>query len=110
MLDSPYTTKVLPAAPPKDRLYDRNFVLGFSANFLFMFGQSLMFNFSRYVAPLGGDDKDVGLVPGIGPAVVLASRPWRGGWVDRFGPPRLWMLGLAIYALASAGNLLVTEV
>lgn len=110
MLDSPYTTKVLPAAPPKDRLYDRNFFLGFSANFLFMLGQSLMFNFSRYVVHLGGDDKDVGLVTGIGTAVVLASRPWMGGWVDRFGTTRLWMLGLALYAVASAGNLLVTEV
>jgi MFS family permease len=96
--------------PARESLYDSNFVFGFSANFLFMVGQSLTYHYPLYVKQVGGTEQTVGWVAGIGTAAVLLARPWMGGWVDQLGTTRLWVMGLLLYAAATLANLAVGDV
>lgn len=85
-------------------LYQRNFAIAFVAQTLFVLATTLLLHYARWISFLGGDERDIGLVMGLGPIVGLLLRPWLGQWIDRLGPRAGCALGCATLAICALGK------
>ena len=51
---------------------------------------AMLVHFARWVAFLGGDERDIGWIMSVGAVSAVFLRPWVGSWIDRLGPRRTW--------------------
>lgn len=68
-----------------------------------------MAHYSRWIEFLQGDLKQIGWIMGAGSAAGLLLRPWMAQWINRLGAKITWAAGLIVFAIASLGNLLVSD-
>lgn len=92
------------------RLYDRNFALALASQTLFVVANAGLVHYARWITFLGGDERDVGWVSGVGVIASLLIRPWMGPWIDRVGDRASLAVGLLLYAGTLVLNLALTEV
>ena len=93
----------------QSRLYDRNFVLAMASQGCFVIANTLMAHYARWIEFLGGRVGEVGWVMGAGAVAGLLLRPWMGQWINRLGPRATWLVGLAVFAFGSIGNLALDD-
>jgi MFS family permease len=98
------------ALPGTERLYDRNFVIAFISQSLFVVANAGLAHYGRWISFLGGDELDIGLVMGAGPIVSLFLRPWTGPWIDRVGARATLGIGYISFMAIVCANLLLTDI
>lgn len=86
------------------RLYDANFAIAFISQTLFVTAHTSMTHYTRWISYLGGDERDVGSILGVGMIVGLLARPWMGQCIDRVGDRTTMTVGAVIYVLALVAN------
>ncbi|MHB8970841.1 MAG: MFS transporter [Pirellulaceae bacterium] len=91
-------------------IYGPDFWLCYVANAMLMIAVSLMFRYADFVTYLGGSERELGMIVGVGMSGALAARVLLGIGMDRFGPRRIWLLALGIFILATLAHLLITSV
>lgn len=91
-------------------LYDRNFWLAFASQTSFVCANTLMAHYARWIKFLGGDLAEVGWIMGCCAIAGLVFRPWMAQWINRIGARAMWGIGYTTFALASALNLLITDI
>lgn len=90
-------------------LYNRYFVLAIASQTCFVISNTLMAHYARWIEFLGGGVRDVGWIMGVGAVLGLLLRPWLGQWINRLGPRATWMVGYAVFAYGSLGNLMLSD-
>lgn len=93
-----------------DRLYDRNFLIAFFSQTLFVCGNTLMAHYARWIDFLGGDLRQVGLVMGVSAMLGLFLRPWMAQWINRLGSRNMWLVGYIMFSVAAISNLMLSDV
>ncbi|MCL5734355.1 MAG: MFS transporter [Actinobacteria bacterium] len=84
------------AAPAREPIWTRDFVLICLINVLAMWGFTmLMPTLPVYVKKMGGQESAIGLIMGIFALSALASRPWSGRWMDRKGRRGIYLVSLS---------------
>lgn len=78
-------------------LYTRNFAIAFAANMLFTLANAMLAHYARWITALGGDERTVGWITGLGFIAGLALRPSMGPWIDRIGDRTSLAIGCAVY-------------
>lgn len=101
-------TLIAPTTP--ERLYDRNFLIAFISQSLFVVANAGLAHYGRWISFLGGDELDIGLVMGAGPIVSLVLRPWTGPWIDRVGARATLAIGYTSFMAIVAANLLLEDI
>jgi MFS family permease len=96
-----------PQRPISRAAYDATFWLCFAANALLMVGVTIMFRYADFVTFLGGDERQLGLVVGVGMFGALFTRVVLGVGIDRIGPRVVWLLSLTIFVVAALLHLRV---
>ncbi len=76
-----------------DRLFTRPFVLVSLANFFSGMSFALFLHFSGYLADLGANDTQIGLIYGATAVASIAMRPLVGTAMDRYGRRPVILLG-----------------
>lgn len=56
---------------------------------------SLLFRYADFVQSIGGDERDLGWIVGLGTVSAVLFRIYQGTAIDRFGPMLVWVLSLA---------------
>lgn len=87
-------------------LYDRNFAIAFGSQVLFVFANTLLAHYARWIGYLGGTERDIGWIMGVAPTISLLFRPVVGQWIDRLGVRTSWAIGQALLLIAAPANLL----
>ncbi len=90
-------------------LYNRYFVLAIASQMCFVVSNTLMAHYARWIEFLGGGVREVGWIMGVGAVIGLLLRPWLGQWINRLGPRATWMVGYAVFAYGSLGNLMLSD-
>ncbi len=91
------------------RLYDRNFLLAMASQTSFVVANTLMAHYARWIEFLGGNILQVGWIMGGGAVLGLVLRPWMGQGINRLGPRITWLIGYAVFAIGTFGNLLLGD-
>lgn len=94
--------------PREDSVYDSTFWLSYAANALTTLANGLLFRYSDYVNELGGDEKQLGLIVGVGMIGSIAIRVAQGEAIDRYGAGRIWRVSIMVYSVSLLLHLLVT--
>ncbi len=68
---------------------------------------TMLVHFARWVAFLGGDERDIGWIMSTGAVSAVLMRPWVGGWIDRLGPRRTWAFGSLLFSTTMVAYLFV---
>lgn len=79
-------------------IYGRRFWTAYVANLLLVSANALTFRFADFVSLLGGSETDSGLLVGFGVTGAVLFRLFSGGWMDRFGIGRIWLIGAVTFA------------
>jgi len=90
--------------------YDLEFWLTYFANTCLIVSISSLFRYYDFVAYLGGDEYDLGLIFGLGMIGGLIARFAQGALIDRLGPRVIWLSSLALMILSLIGHFLITNV
>lgn len=98
-----------PAAPGRDRAYGAPFWVTYAANAAVMTGVALLFRYADFVHHLGGSDALLGAIVGAGMVGSLSVRIAQGVGIDRYGPPRIWLVSSVLLVGSCLGHLLVTR-
>jgi MFS family permease len=98
----------VPEASPR-KLYDRSFLFVFASQTSFVIANSLMAHYSRWIEYLGGDLSQIGWIMGAGALAGLVLRPWLAQLINRLGAKQTWLIGYAIFSLASLANCLLFD-
>jgi MFS family permease len=105
---------IRPTAPrpaePSPSLFGVRFWLCFAANSLVSAATSLLYRYADFVLYLGGSELELGWIVGLGTVGGLAMRWWQASGLDHYGPRRVWLASLTLFAIAAAGHLFVTRV
>ncbi len=91
-------------------VYDRSFWFCYASNALLMVAVTLLFRYADFITLLGGTERQLGSVVGIGMVVALAVRVFLGVGMDRVGPRRIWLVSLAVFIVATLAHLALTSV
>ncbi|QDU93010.1 MFS transporter [Lignipirellula cremea] len=83
-------------------VYDTPFWLTYAGNTCLMAAVSVLFRYSDFVRHVGGAERQLGLIVGVGAVGALAMRLIQGIGIDRFGPRAIWLLSLVGF-IASCG-------
>jgi len=99
--------------PSVDRgvaVYGAAFWFCYAANALLMLAVSLLFRYADFVSHLGGTERHLGAIVGVGMIGALAVRVSLGVGIDTYGPRLTWLASLAIFSLAAAAHLIIDTV
>lgn len=98
----------LPTRAAEPTLYRSSFFwMTFAANLCASTVLAVLFRFADFVEVLGGTEKDLGNIVGVGMVGALGVRLAQGLGIDRFGPRRVWILSLILLAGGCAAHLAV---
>jgi MFS family permease len=89
--------------------YGRDFTLAFLAQFWFTIAATMWVQYARWIHFLGGDERDVGWIMGVGVGVALMLRPWLAEVISRFGSKRSWVAGMLLLAASALGNVFIVD-
>lgn len=70
---------------------------------------SLLFRYEDFIQQIGGTVFHLGLIVGIGTTGAIAMRLLQGVAIDQFGPKRIWLISLAVYALSIFWHLSIQQ-
>ncbi|MEX0641506.1 MAG: MFS transporter [Pirellulales bacterium] len=96
----------LPLEPPAS-IYGVHFWLCWAANSLVSAAGSLLYRYADFVTFLGGSELELGWIVGVGTVGGLAMRWWQASGLDHYGPRRVWLASLALFAIAAGAHVLV---
>jgi MFS family permease len=89
--------------------YGVPFWRAYLATTFLMVAIALLFRYADFVTVLGGTELHLGWIVGVGMVGSLLMRVVLGTWIDRYGPRRVWLGSLALFAASCFGHLLVTD-
>ena len=90
--------------------YNLSLLLAFFANVFQLMAMSLLFRYFDLVQSIGGDERDLGLITGVAALGAIGLRLVQGVAVDRFGSEVVWLVSLAIQAVALAWHLAIDDI
>jgi MFS family permease len=92
------------------RAYDRTFWFCYLSNAMLMVAVSLLFRYADFVHLLGGSERHLGLIVGVGMIGALAVRISLGVGMDQYGPRRIWLASLFVFSVAAVAHLAIHTV
>lgn len=93
---------------PSRTPYGLPFWRAYVANSLITIAWALLYRYADFVKVLGGSEYHLGWIVGIGMVGSLAMRFALGTGIDQYGPRRVWLGALAVFALTCFAHLAVT--
>lgn len=90
--------------------YDAAFWFAYGANFTLTMTAALLYHYADFVVVLGGTEKNLGWIVGIGAVGSLLFRLVQGRAIDQCGPRLIWLLSLGALTCALLAHLLVHRV
>ena len=97
------------AVPEPSQAYTRAFWFAYIANFSLCTANSLMFRYADVVHQLGGAERDLGLIVGLGTVGSLVTRFLLGKAIDTYGARATWSLSIAFYIASLLLHLLLSS-
>ena len=91
----------------KTNLYGPRFWAAYLANTGLMVAVSMLFRYADFVAYLGGSEKQLGLITGLGMFGAIGARCFQGFAIDHYGAARVWLLSLILLVLCLIAHLAV---
>lgn len=88
--------------------YDRTFWLAYVSNGLTTLANAMLVRYADFVAELGGEEQQLGLIVGCGMIGSILMRIVQGEAIDRFGAGRIWRWSICIYVVSLLLNLTVS--
>jgi MFS family permease len=95
---------------PEGEAYGAAFWFAYGSNILLMVAVSLLFRFSDFVSVLGGSERDLGLIVGVGMVGSLIMRLAQGKAIDRYGARAVWVIAMTLVSITLGLHLLVQRV
>jgi MFS family permease len=89
--------------------YGVTFWWTYAANLSLTLVVSLLFRYSDFVAFLGGTEKQLGWITGIGMLGAIVSRCFQGVGIDRCGPRQVWLISLSLLVTSLLCHLAVSS-
>ena len=83
--------------------------MAYTANLLVMVAIALLFRYADFVTLLGGTELHLGWIVGVGMVGSLLMRLLLGTGIDRYGPRRVWLCSLVLFAAVCFAHLAVTR-
>lgn len=90
--------------------YGPRFWFTYLANIGLMVAVSLLFRYADFVHHLGGTEKQLGLITGIGMFGAISARCFQGVAIDRYGASRIWLLSLVLLVVCLLGHLTIQSI
>ena len=90
--------------------YGPRFWFTYLANIGLMVAVSLLFRYADFVHHLGGTEKQLGLITGIGMFGAISARCFQGVAIDRYGASRIWLLSLVLLVVCLLGHLTIRSI
>lgn len=88
-----------------DSAYDRIFWLTYLANGLTSVANAMLVRYADYVNLLGGEERQLGLIVGVGMLGSIAMRLVQGAGIDRYGAGHVWRWSSAMYTVSLFAHL-----
>ncbi len=113
--DLPPTVAVAKVEPNKfsadglGRAYGAGFWTAYLANILVSAAWALLFRYADFVTHLGGSELHLGWIVGVGMVGSVVMRFFLGSGIDRHGPRVIWLVSLAVLAVALFAHLAITD-
>jgi len=79
------------------------------ANTAVMMAIALLYRYADFVTQLGGTEWHLGWIVGVGTVGSLLVRLFLGTAIDRYGPRRVWLGSLAVFAASCFAHLAVAD-
>lgn len=96
------------AAGDRPAPYGTPFWWSYVANSLISMAVALLYRYADLVVLLGGTEYHLGWIVGIGMIGSLAMRFALGAGIDQYGPRRVWLASLALFAVVCLAHLAIT--
>lgn len=96
--------------PAPASVYGRAFWCAYVSNTAMMVAISLLYRYADFVLYLGGTEWNVGLIVGSGMVGSLLMRFFQGFGIDHFGPRRIWLWSMTLFAISMLLHVTVTSV
>ena len=95
------------AAPSPDSShgYDLVFWMAYLSNGLTTVANAMMVCYSDFVTVLGGEERQLGLIVGVGMVGSIITRMVQGEFIDRYGAGRIWFWSTLLYCISLALHL-----
>ena len=93
------TTTAPTAAPNRPSGYGLPFWMAYVANLSVMVAIALLYRYADFVTLLGGTEFHLGWIVGVGAVGSLIMRVFLGTGIDRYGPRRIWLCSLVVFAV-----------
>jgi MFS family permease len=87
--------------------YGPRFWFTYLANLGLMVAVSLLFRYADFIHHLGGTEKQLGLITGIGMFGAIGSRCFQGVAIDHYGAARVWIFSLVLLVACLMGHLTI---
>ncbi len=91
------------------RAYGAGFWTAYLANILVSAAWALLFRYADFVTHLGGSELHLGWIVGVGMVGSVVMRFFLGSGIDRHGPRVIWLVSLAVLAVALFAHLAITD-
>jgi MFS family permease len=89
--------------------YGTPFWMAYVANSLVTVAWALLYRYADFVTLLGGTERDLGWILGLGMIGSLVMRFALGTGIDQYGPRRLWLGSQVLFALTCFAHLAVSS-
>lgn len=96
--------------PADGSVYGMTFWFCYVANLSLTMAFAMLFRYADFVAYLGGNELNLGLIVGVGMFGALAVRAVQGVAIDHYGPRLVWLLSLASFTASCLLHLLIQRV
>lgn len=97
------------AAPLQHRAYGSDFWLAYVSNFLTMASVAMLVRYADFVSLLGGTERQLGWIVGVGSVGSMSMRLMQGRGIDRIGTRPIWISSLVVLVISLLANLLVQD-
>lgn len=98
----------LARAAEMESAYDRVFWLAYLANGLVTMANAMLVRYADFVNLLGGGERQLGLIVGVGMLGGIAMRMVQGIGIDHYGSGRIWRLSMVVYVVSLTAHLMLT--
>ncbi|MFM9066618.1 MAG: MFS transporter [Planctomycetota bacterium] len=97
-----------PRSPDSSHGYDVVFWLAYLSNGLTTVANAMMVCYSDFVTVLGGEERQLGFIVGVGMIGSIITRMVQGELIDRYGAGRIWFWSTLLYCISLALHLTLT--